>query len=211
MKPISTYLKSQLLPYLLPGSFFHFLLTLGYDALSLARLTEPLDQWLWSLPRGILLLLYLTGYLLTIGLFAWIAHLQHWHRSDLRWIVQTSYRRGLRIIGLPILDIGLLLTSLLFLLILARDIPTASGPVSYLILPLLIALLISLMTSHLLTPLDDIIQKPMPLSKYLHDHQTQHNHPQTQTALMQENNLDPDQNPDPQLNFGQQLKLPLGE
>jgi len=158
------------------------------------------NVWELSEPAG-LFFLYFFGYLLVVGVFAWVADQQRWSSRELRWVIQTSSRRGLRIAGVPLLDLGLLLGNLLLILAMARYAPFTYQLLLFLVIPLLIALSISLLSSHLLHPLDDFIAEPMTRQDYADQHKI------TYQALAQENGFDAN-DPDLMLRFGQQIKLP---
>jgi len=188
-----------LLDYLLPATFFFTVCSIGYGLLALSGVADPIERWWWEL-GGLGLLLDVGSYVVFICVFAWVGYRKNW-RLNLRWVLQMNSRRGMRIAGVPAIDLLLLLMLFLTPLLLARYGPIwLALQTLYLIVPLAFALTVALLRTRP-DPLDDVVSEDsIDLEQFAKDKKL------NLADLRKENGLE--ENANRSYSFGQTIKLP---
>lgn len=151
--------------YIYPATLLHFALVLAYDLIWLAGFAGPIDSW-WTSQGDRRPVIYLLTYIGFVGLIATLGVAQRWSDS-LRWVLETGARRGLRLGGVPVLDLGLLTLLAVLALFVANVAPEAASLGFYLMGPLAFATLLNLLFA-LPPELHVIADRAQPLADLAH-------------------------------------------
>ena len=185
--------------YIFPATLLHFALVVGYNLLWLAGYADPIERWWVSLGQR-QPAVYVLGYLALVLLIATLGVVRRWH-IGLRWVLELGSRRGLRIGGVPLLDLALLVLCAAVALLVANLAPQSAEVLWYLLGPLAFALVINL-----------IFGLPPELATVASSAQTLAELARSSgcdpAATARENGLDPLDTGAP-VGFAQEIRLPL--
>jgi len=129
--------------YIFPATLLHFGLVLVYDLIWLAGYAGPIDRW-WLSLEDQRSTVYILAYVALVALIGTLGVTRRWNIS-LRWVLELGARRGLRIGGVPLLDLGLLALCGAIALLVVNLAPQSADLLFYLIGPLVFALTVNLL------------------------------------------------------------------